>query len=201
MGPGLRERKKERTRQALFEAAMRLFAERGYEQTTVAEIAAAADVSTKTLFNYFPSKDDLVFALREQRMGVSLRMIEERDPDERPAELLARIGERLLAEVEHPAGELPFTTVPVRLILTVPELQAKALLLLFESQRQWAEALVRAYPELDVLTAAGMIGAWIGAMQVTALTSLSRGDRPEDAAVAAHRAMEIAMNGIRSVQA
>jgi AcrR family transcriptional regulator len=200
-GPGLRERKKQRTRQALFDTAMRLFAERGYEQTTVAEIAAAADVSTKTLFNYFSGKDDLVFALRQQRMDVSLRMIEERKPGERPADLLTRIGERLLASVtaEDTDRELPFTAVPAQLIMTVPDLQAKALLLLFDAQRQWAEALAKAYPdELDLITAAGVIGAWIGALQITALISLERGDKPEQAVAAVRQAMEIAMRGIRS---
>ena len=52
---GLRERKRQQTRQELISAAMRLFGEKGYEQTTVAEIAAAAGVSTKTFFNYFAS--------------------------------------------------------------------------------------------------------------------------------------------------
>ncbi|WP_051814937.1 TetR/AcrR family transcriptional regulator [Streptomyces iakyrus] len=59
--PGLRQRKKMRTRQALIEGALRLFAEKGYEQTTVAEIAASADIATRTFFSYFDSKDDIVF--------------------------------------------------------------------------------------------------------------------------------------------
>jgi AcrR family transcriptional regulator len=67
---GLRERKKLRTREAIATVALELFAERGYQQTTVAEIAEAAEVSKGTLFAYFPSKEEIVFAdtlpLRDQ---------------------------------------------------------------------------------------------------------------------------------------
>ena len=58
---GLRERKKERTRQLLADTARRLFSERGFEQVSVAEIARAAEVSQATVFNYFPNKEDLVY--------------------------------------------------------------------------------------------------------------------------------------------
>src|SRR5919201_3978344 len=58
---GLRERKKQRTRELIAESARRLFAERGFERVSVAEIARAAEVSEQTVCNYFPTKEDLVY--------------------------------------------------------------------------------------------------------------------------------------------
>ena len=58
---GLRERKKQRTRQTIVGEATRLFVAQGYQQTTLAQIADAADVSTSTFFNYFATKVDIVF--------------------------------------------------------------------------------------------------------------------------------------------
>jgi AcrR family transcriptional regulator len=65
--PGLRELKKARTRKLIADTAARLFAERGYEQVSVSEIARAAQVAEQTLYNYFPTKEQLVTD-REQEM-------------------------------------------------------------------------------------------------------------------------------------
>jgi AcrR family transcriptional regulator len=60
--PGLRERKKQKTRETIISVALALFAKQGYEQTTIAEIADAAEVSPRTIFAYFPSKEDILFS-------------------------------------------------------------------------------------------------------------------------------------------
>jgi AcrR family transcriptional regulator len=79
--PGLRERKKARTRQAISDVATRLFAERGFEHVTVAEVAAAADVSVKTVFNYFGSKEDLFFDRAGELIAGLERTIADRPAD------------------------------------------------------------------------------------------------------------------------
>ena len=80
--PGLRERKKQQTREAIAETARALFVERGFEAVRVAEIARAADVSEKTVFNYFPTKEDLVFWRLEAFEAEILGALRERAPGE-----------------------------------------------------------------------------------------------------------------------
>jgi AcrR family transcriptional regulator len=80
--PGLRERKKEQTRQAIREAALRLFAERSFEAVTVAEIAHDANVSVATVFNYFSSKEDLVYSRMEDFGAKLTEAIRTRKPGE-----------------------------------------------------------------------------------------------------------------------
>lgn len=90
MAVGLRERKKEQTRQQIFEAARRLFAERGFEAVTVAEVARAADVSEVTVFNYFPTKEDLFYGGMQFFEEQLLEAVRTRPRGETPVKALKR---------------------------------------------------------------------------------------------------------------
>jgi hypothetical protein len=86
----LRDRKRARTRQALIDAAVDLIERKGYEATTIADIAAAAEIGTRTFFSYFPSKEDLLFPETDRRVRVAVDAIAGRSPDEEPADVLLR---------------------------------------------------------------------------------------------------------------
>ena len=76
--PGLRERKKQQTRDTIERVALRLFADRGYDHTTLAEIAEAADVSPRTIFAYFESKEDILFCDEPRYVGLVKELLEHR---------------------------------------------------------------------------------------------------------------------------
>src|SRR5436190_16376375 len=87
---GLRERKKRQTRELIAQQARRLFGERGFEAVTVAEVARAADVSEATVFNYFPTKEDLFYSDLEAFEEELLSAVRDREPGESMLEALGR---------------------------------------------------------------------------------------------------------------
>jgi len=99
-GSTLRERKRDRTRNALIDAAIDLFERNGYDGTTVADIAEAADIGTRTFFSYFASKEELLFPESDARVAAAVTAIANREPGDRPADatrLLAPILDELAA--------------------------------------------------------------------------------------------------------
>src|SRR5919109_224845 len=123
---GLRERKKRQTREAIAETARRLFSERGFEGVTVAEIARAADVAEKTVFNYFPTKEDLVYWRLESFEDELLDTIRTRAPGESVISAFGRfVSEpRGLIAAREPEARERLEAIP-RMISDSPALRAR----------------------------------------------------------------------------
>ena len=90
---GLRERKKARTRQHIADTAARLFADHGYDEVSVVDVARAADVSDQTVYNYFPVKQDLVFDRAEEFRERLARAVADRPAGTSPAQALRPVAD------------------------------------------------------------------------------------------------------------
>lgn len=197
---GRRERKKQLTRQALVDAAVRLFTEHGYDQTGVADIAEAADVSKRTFFLHFPAKEDVLLADSGARVDLAVRAIEERRRGAPMHEVLAEAATSMIANTA--AGDLPngLAALRARLVVTTPAVQARVLHTTFTAQARIAEALREAYPDaLDKIAAASVVGALMGAISAAAITSLQIGEPPEQTRVAMQQAAEVALRYAESL--
>ncbi|MGW1608857.1 TetR family transcriptional regulator [Streptomyces sp. NPDC002285] len=109
----LRERKKQRTREALLRTALELFTTQGYEHTTVDDIAAAVDVSQRTFFRYFAGKEEAALALQDMTVAHFLEAVRERPPQEAPMEALRQA----VLEGWDTLNEVIEAVVPVELYL------------------------------------------------------------------------------------
>ena len=172
---GLRERKKRQTRRALADAALRLFAEQGYEQTTIAQIAAAAEVAPRTFFSYFPTKEDVLFGDTDERVDLIREAIADRPPGSSVTDVLHDAVTRIFTS---PAGMFgPDRAIRVRLVLDHPELRAKALHRILAVHHEVADWLRAAHPDrLDGTLADTAAGALVGGLIGTALAGLLRDD-------------------------
>jgi AcrR family transcriptional regulator len=159
----LRERKRERTRQAIVDAAVDLFERHGYEGTTIADIAAAAEIGTRTFFSYFASKEELLFPESDARVAAAIAAIAARKPGDRPADLLLQA----LRDVNENNTEMasPTALLRMRLTQTVPAVRGRGLQVQLDAQLEIAGHLQAAFPdELDLVQAAAVVGAFIGAV-------------------------------------
>lgn len=120
---GLRERKKRATRDAIADTARRLFAARGFDAVTVAEVAVAAGVSEKTVFNHFATKEDLVFAGGDTGTDRLLAAIAERPPGTSVLDVFRANTETMLDVVA--AGETENSLVVPRIVRDSPALQER----------------------------------------------------------------------------
>ena len=139
---GLRERKKREVRARIADTALRLFADKGFDRTTVAEVAEAADVSVKTVFNYFPAKEDLFFDRAEEVEQRWLDAVADREPGE---SVLAGLRRRSLFRFrDHPTGP---TTQFRRVMAGSAALQGRG-------QQMWA-----AHEDAIATALTGLLGA------------------------------------------
>ena len=168
----LRERKKQRTRDALLRAAVELFTTRGYERTTVDEIAEAVDVSQRTFFRYFAGKEEAALALQELAVARFVEAVRERPADEAP---MAALRQAVL-EGWDTLHEIIEAVVPIELYLRMYRVIESTPVLLAAHLRRSAEVeevLARVLAEREGLDAATdprprlLVAVFSGVMRVT----------------------------------
>ncbi|WP_436763715.1 TetR/AcrR family transcriptional regulator [Streptosporangium sp. V21-05] len=191
----LRDRKRARTRQTLIDAATELFERDGYDETTIADIAAAADIGTRTFFSYFASKEELLFPESDARVRAAIEAIASRGPDDGPAEVLLRALRKVGDDNDDMASRL--AALRLRLVRTVPVVRGRALQMQFDAQREIAGHLASAFPErLDEVSAAALTGAFVGAVTSALQVLLDDPDRigdPAEVQAAVRRATDVAL--------
>jgi AcrR family transcriptional regulator len=131
----LRERRRAETRQSIQRQAIRLFVERGYDATTVNDVAVAAGVSAMTVYRHFATKEDLV--LYDEFDQLAAAIIAESPEDEA---LVVRIGRTLATTYDQAIADKEFHLARLRLMISTPALRARHL----DSQYSTQEALVAA---------------------------------------------------------
>ena len=141
MTESLRDRRKRRTAEAIVAAALEQFAERGFERTTIEQIAAAADISRRTFFRYFADKEELFFAEDERLLEV-IEATLDGAPVGEPVVELARRATRALAA--HSVADPERRLARERLIAATPALQARRL----AKNLRWEQAITARLREL-----------------------------------------------------
>ncbi|HEY7094774.1 MAG TPA: TetR family transcriptional regulator [Ktedonobacterales bacterium] len=173
--PGLRERKKAKTRAAIQEHALRLFQEQGYDATTVEQIAEAAEVSPSTFFRYFPTKEDVV--LYDDLDPLFIAAFEAQPPELTTIQAMRGALRAVFTRIAPEA--LAKQLERGRLILSVPELRMRFWDQIVESFQMFATVIAkrvgRPASDIDVITFAGAVG---GALLAAMLASMD--DLEED---------------------
>ena len=141
---GLRERKKERTRQEPMRSALRQFADRGFDQVTVEEIAADCEVSPRTFFRYFSSKEDVLFAQSDRSLAGLLETLGTQPADMPPLEALRRAARTVAEDYEEDKEAVVFRH---QIMSATPALRTRA----GERQHGWEAGII------DQLRAGGQI--------------------------------------------
>ncbi|MFJ7278224.1 TetR family transcriptional regulator [Kitasatospora sp. NPDC098663] len=143
---GLRERKKERTRETIAATAIRLFLDRGFDQVSITEIAEAAEVSRRTLFAYFPTKEDLVLQRFADHESEAARTVRARPAGQPPLEALRAAVLDALARRDPNTGlcDDPEVMAFLRMIVQTESLAARIVRYAARGSDELAEALLEA---------------------------------------------------------
>jgi AcrR family transcriptional regulator len=170
--PGLRERKKAKTRASIREHALRLFREQGYAATRVEQIAEAAEVSPATFYRYFPTKEDVV--LQDDLDVLTLDALNAQPPGLSPlAAVRAAVVDARAGFTEEERERFRQTT---ELTMAVPEIRARALDEFARTIDDTAAVLAkRSGREPDDVTARALAGAILGVIMASTLPVLERG--------------------------
>ncbi|MGW0117761.1 TetR family transcriptional regulator [Streptomyces sp. NPDC003327] len=199
--PGLRERKKERTRRALSEAAIGLFLEKGFDAVSVAEVAAAAEVSKPTLFRYFPAKEDLVLYRFADHEDEAARVVAARPAGSSPLDALQAYFLDGLERRDPFTGlcDVPAVLAFQRLVFGTPALQARLYGYVGRSEAALGAALEAALPgdPLRARLAGGQIAAVLRILAEENVRRVAAGESADalyEGAVAAARG---AFRGLR----
>ncbi|ANY05827.1 TetR/AcrR family transcriptional regulator [Pseudonocardia sp. HH130630-07] len=197
---GRRERKKLATRQALIDAAVDLFTERGFDGTTVAQIAERADLSARTFFLHFATKEDVLMGGSIDRVDLVLGVLHAAQPGERAVDVLARALHSMIDDF--PPREAELTWLRLRLGAVNPTFQAGVFRRRHEAEVEYTRALLERFgDEFDELGAAATVSAAMGATYAAAVTAIRRNDAPEGVRAAMHRAVDIALHGTGTLPA
>ena len=163
----------------MIDAAVELFERDGYERTTIAGIAAAAEIGTRTFFSYFASKEELLFPENEDRIRATLTAIAERAPGDTPADVLLRALDTVGDTSDDMTGRL--ARLRTQVMRDIPAVMGRGLQLQLAGQGEIARALAAAYPDrLDPISAAAMAGAFIGAVTAALLALFDDPAHPTD---------------------
>jgi len=174
----LRERKKRATRQRISNVATDLFKARGFDGVSVAEVARAAEVSTMTVFNYFPRKEDLFLDRIPEAVEVLSGAVRHRAPGETPLAALRRLSLEL-RDQHHPLAG-PNDAFPAfwQVVIDSPALRARAREGLEEIENALSDALAETAPDIpDPALAAALIVAAYRSVYVTTARRLLAGER------------------------
>ncbi len=188
---GLRERKKEQTRQRIAAVALRLFTERGYDAVTVNEIADAAEVAKATLFSYFPTKESLVLhGVGEDDLA---GIVAGRPRGLTPLAAL-RAHYRTFAGEGIAAADLDALLARVRVIFDNPALAGAADGLLYRQRQELTEVLAQEYARTAAALVAAQVSASLNALQESYLHRLLGGTAPHEAGRALAEDVELAFD-------